>query len=84
MAATKDEVKVVAGALRAQGKSTLWATRSLMRRFPSLERGEALAALEYVPEAGLWSKANVEWGFGYRSPERTVDPIEGLDYEVGD
>lgn len=79
-----DKVRATAMRLKAEGMSTLWATRYLMKRFPDLERCEALAALDYVPESGLWSKANVNFGFGYKSPEREYDPVhvdEGTVFE---
>lgn len=44
----------MAARLRAQGTSTLWAKRTLLARFPHLEHTEALVALEYIPEPGLW------------------------------
>jgi len=79
-----EEVRRVAAALRSQGLSTLRAKRRLMRMFPSLESDQALAALEYVPESGLWSKANLNFGFGYKSPGREYDPVhldEGTIFE---
>lgn len=48
------EVQRVADLLRGQGVSILHAKRTLMRRFPMLEATEALQALDYIPEPGLW------------------------------
>lgn len=71
----KDPAIQARAAALLRENSLLHATRALMRAYPSLERCEALAYLEHVPESGLWSKANVNFGWGYKSPEREYDPV---------
>lgn len=66
------ESREYAARLRAQGLSAELTARALKRRFSTMENVEALAVAGHIPEPGIWSRANVPWGFGHRSPERGV------------